>query len=111
MTVALFGAGGFLAGVLLVAVLGGAKGTVRTTTQTTTVTRTVVAGTDVPDVVGDTLDEAIAALDAAGFGHTVRGGGVFGIVDESNWDVVAQDPQGGARAGDGATVHLDVERA
>ena len=54
LAVAIAGAGGFLAGVLLVAILGGPKGVVRTTTvqRTATVTRTVDGRVAVPDVIG-----------------------------------------------------------
>lgn len=116
LTVALAAAGGFLAGVLLVAVLGGPKGTVRTETQTATRTETnaqtvtVDDRPQVPDVLGQRLPEARQALTDEGFEVDVEDNTVFGIVQERNYVVVAQDPQGGTRLPAGATVTITVER-
>jgi hypothetical protein len=41
----------------------------------------------------------------------VSGGGVFGVVEEDNWQVVAQPPGGGNVEERGSTVTLDIERA
>lgn len=51
-----------------------------------------------PAVVGVRLDSALGAIQAAGFDDDVEidGGGTFGVVDESNWIVCAQDPAAGA---------------
>lgn len=52
-----------------------------------------------PDVVGKTLDVALSDLDRAGVNEDdveVAGGGLFGIVDKSNWQVCEQLPESGA---------------
>ncbi len=51
-----------------------------------------------PDVVGKQLDVAISDVKRAGFGDDVEvlGGGIFGVIDESNWMVCTQEPEPGA---------------
>jgi PASTA domain len=116
LIVALTGAGAFLAGVLLVAILGGAKGVIRDKTVTRTVTGvvtnggTVIVKAEVPPVVGERLDVAIERLDRAGFDHDVDGGGILGVVVESNWEVSEQDPAPGERLEQGSSVTLKIER-
>lgn len=121
LTAALIGAGAFLAGVLLVAALGGAKATTSTTTQRVTVTSPgpsastpapapAGATTRVPDVEGQPLDAARSALEGAGLEVDVQGGGLFGVVDESNWRVVRQSPAKDTRAPDGDKVTVDICR-
>jgi hypothetical protein len=50
-----------------------------------------------PDVVGDKLDSAQTAIKDAGFDDDVEvdGGGIFGVIDESNWVVCEQSPKAG----------------
>lgn len=50
-----------------------------------------------PDVTGQQLDAALSAIESAGFTDDVdvEGGGVFGVVDESNWQVCEQSPASG----------------
>jgi hypothetical protein len=105
---ALAGAGGFLAGVLLIAILGGAQPVYKE--RTLTVARPA-QGSAVPALVGQRLDVALDRLQSAGLKGDVQGGGLFGILDESSWKVVDQDPSPGARLSQGDTVHLDVDRA
>jgi PASTA domain-containing protein len=105
---ALAGAGGFLAGVLLIAILGGAQPVYKE--RTLTVARPP-QGSAVPALVGQRLDVALDRLQSAGLKGDVQGGGLFGILDEGDWKVVDQDPSPGARLGQGDTVHLDVDRA
>jgi hypothetical protein len=105
---ALAGAGGFLAGVLLIAILGGAQPVYKE--RTLTVSRPA-QGSAVPALVGARLDVALDRLEHAGLKGEVQGGGLFGVLDESGWKVVDQDPSPGARLGQGDTVHLDVDRA
>jgi beta-lactam-binding protein with PASTA domain len=107
LAIALAAAGGFLAGVLLVAILGGAQPVYKE--RTISVARTP-EGTAVPALVGQPLDVALDRLQSAGLKGEVHGGGLFGIVDEENWRVVDQDPSTGARVRRGDTVRLDVER-
>lgn len=55
-------------------------------------------GPVMPDVVGSQLDEALSDVDRAGIDPDdaeVVGGGLFGIVDESNWTVCEQLPAAG----------------
>ena len=105
---ALAGAGGFLAGVLLIAILGGAQPVYKE--RTLTVARPA-QGSAVPALVGQRLDVALDRLQSAGLKGDVQGGGLFGVLDESGWKVVDQDPSPGARLSQGDTVHLDVDRA
>jgi hypothetical protein len=50
-----------------------------------------------PDVTGDKLDAAQTAIQDAGFDEDVEveGGGLFGVLDESNWVVCDQSPKAG----------------
>lgn len=51
-----------------------------------------------PDVVGKRLDIATSDVERAGFDDEVEvlGGGSFGVIDESNWTVCSQEPDGGS---------------
>ena len=108
-------AGGFLCGVLLVAILGGAKPVIDKRTVTVPATRTtggtVVVSTRVPAIVGQRLDVALDRLQRAKFTADVEGGGLFGIVEEHNWEVVEQSPTPGTMLEQGSQVTLHVERA
>lgn len=114
MRAAIAGAGGFLAGVLLVAILGGAKPVIRETTVT--VSRPVTTGgnvitkTLVPDLVGQPLDIAMDRLARAGFEADVDGGGLFGVIEEDNWEVVEQSPSPGGYLEQGSSVSLRIDR-
>jgi len=55
--------------------------------------------------------EALDRLQSAGLKGDVQGGGLFGVLDESSWKVVDQDPSPGARLSQGDTVRLDIDRA
>jgi PASTA domain-containing protein len=105
---ALAGAGGFLAGVLLIAILGGAQPVYKE--RTLTVSKPL-QGSAVPALVGQRLDVALDRLQSAGLKGDVQGGGLFGVLDESGWKVVDQDPSPGARLLQGDTVRLDIDRA
>jgi PASTA domain-containing protein len=61
----------------------------------------------VPDLVGERLDVAEDELDSLGIDYKEIGGGTFGIVVRSNWEVCETRPEAGARA---TTVRLIVER-
>jgi hypothetical protein len=106
--IALAGAGGFLAGVLLIAILGGAQPVYKERTIKVT---SPPSGTAVPALSGVRLDRALDKLQGAGLKGDVQGGGLFGILDESGWTVVSQDPSPGARLHKGDTVRLNVDRA
>jgi hypothetical protein len=119
--VVLTGAAGFLAGILLVAALGGAKGR---STETVTVARTatvtvqapvtnggsVIVTTAVPDVTGQPLDIARERLARSGFETDIDGGGLFGVIEDSNWQVVEQSPPPGGQLEQGSTVSVVIER-
>jgi hypothetical protein len=117
---ALGAACGFLAGVLAVVALGGTAGETRTVTRaarTVTVTNptittggTVIVQTAVPALVGERLDVAKDRLDRSGFDPDVEGGGVFGIIKDSNWEVVTQDPGPGVMLEQGSSVHIRVQK-
>jgi hypothetical protein len=118
IALALAVASGFLAGVLLVIVLGA---TGRPPSRTVTVTRTVLGAvttpgtiitkTRVPALVGERLNVAKDRVARAGFDVDVQGGGLFGVVVEGNWRVAEQDPTPGRFLEQGSTVHLKVRRA
>ena len=105
---ALAGAGGFLAGVLLIAILGGAQPVYKE--RTLTVSKPL-QGSAVPALVGQRLNVALDRLESAGLKGDVQGGGLFGVLNESDWKVVDQDPSLGARLSQGDTVRLDIDRA
>ncbi len=52
-----------------------------------------------PDVVGKPLEEAISEVADAGIEEEaeILGGGMFGVVDESNWTVCSQEPPAGTQ--------------
>ena len=64
-----------------------------------------------PDLVGTRLDVALSDVERAGFGDEVDvlGGGMFGVVDESNWTVCSQEPASGKRIS--SPPRLTVERS
>lgn len=66
--------------------------------------------TVVPDVVGDRLDEAAVRLGDAGLGYDTVGGGVAGIVNETNWTVCDATPPAGTRVENGRSITLVVRR-
>ena len=115
-TLALATACGFLLGLLVVATLGLADGgETRTETQRVTVTGavtnggTVITRTLVPPMVGEPLDVAKARAARAKFGVTVdSGGGVFGVLRDENWEVVAQRPGPDELIEQGSTIHVDI---
>ncbi len=64
-----------------------------------------------PDVAGKKLDVAKSAIKDAGFENEVKvsGGGAFGVVTESNWEVCTQSPASGAAVS--AAPQLTVDRS
>jgi hypothetical protein len=104
---ALAAAGGFLVGVLLVAILGGAQPVYK---ERTLRIASKPQGVAVPALTGVRLDRALDRLESVGLRGEVRGGGLFGVLDETSWTIVDQDPSPGARLKQGDTVHLDVDR-
>lgn len=62
-----------------------------------------------PDVVGTQLDAAKSDIERAGFGGEVEvlGGGIFGIVNEPNWQVCEQLPPAGESVTDPPRLTVD----
>ena len=61
----------------------------------------------VPDVVGRSLDVARRFIENAGYEVEVIGGGLFGVVVESNWTVCSQRPTAGTSSDDPVVVTVD----
>jgi hypothetical protein len=113
LAIALAGALGALAGVLIALALGGGSSTdIRTITvkPKPPPDATLVAKTAVPNAVGMRLDIAKDTVQRAGFTVKVEGGGVLGVIRERNWMVTSQDPVAGQLLQVGSTVHLRIER-
>jgi hypothetical protein len=64
----------------------------------------------VPDVVGDRLDVAEDTLDEQGLDYKEIGGGTFGIVVRSNWEICETKPAAGDPVPAGNAVKLIVDR-
>jgi PASTA domain len=114
--VILIGAIGFVAGIVL-AIGFGAGGD----TKTVTVTRapapartapatppTVITKVSVPDLTNLRLDVAKDQIHAQGWHVKVKGGGLFGVVVDSHWTVVAQNPKPPTLLPRGGTITVDV---
>ncbi len=109
---------GFLLGVLVVTTLGGGDAPTRTETRRVTLTGavtrpggTVITKTLVPAMVGQPLDLAKARAARAKFVLAVdSGGGLFGVVREENWEVVAQRPGPDELFEQGSTIHVDIAK-
>lgn len=104
LTLGIAGAAGFLLGVVVLVI---ARGVVHDEVRTVTRTVEVLVQPQVPDVVGETVDDAERTLRDAGYGVRVVGGGLFGASGDET--VVDQEPAAGAAVGGGATVTLDVD--
>jgi PASTA domain len=114
--VVLVGAIGFVLGIVV------AIGARREHTKTVTVTRapartvprksgtppTVIQKIQVPDFTNVRLDIAKSQIHAQQWHVTVKGGGLFGVVVDSHWTVVAQDPKPGTYLQRGGTITVDV---
>lgn len=61
----------------------------------------------IPDLVGERLDVAEDRLDGLGITYDEIGGGTFGIVVRSNWEVCETNPKAGSHAN---SVKLIVDR-
>lgn len=70
----------------------------------------VPTGIAVPSLAGQPLDVAEQRLDALGLRSTEEGGGIFGILVPSDWNVCQTSPGPGTRVRRGATVSLLIDR-
>jgi beta-lactam-binding protein with PASTA domain len=68
------------------------------------------AANTVPNVTGLSLPAAEARVRRAGLRPKDVGGGIFGIIIKSDWDVCGQSPGPGSHVGSGHTVKLFVSR-
>ncbi len=68
------------------------------------------ATTTMPDVAGKKLDDAKSAIKDAGFDGEVKvdGGGLFGVVVESSWEVCEQNPAAGTTVAAKPTLTVGV---
>jgi hypothetical protein len=118
---ALIAACGFLAGALLALGAGAldddderARVATRTVTVAVPATRTTgsttIETTAVPDLVGQPLDTARERLERASFEADIDGGGLFGVIDDDNWEVVAQRPDAGEQLELGSSVQVVITR-
>jgi hypothetical protein len=65
---------------------------------------------EMPDVENRRLDIALSDIERAGFSQDdveVVGGGMFGVVDESNWQVCVQEPAAGESIGSAPRLTVD----
>ena len=123
-------AGGFLLGVLVALLVVGVDGddgdkksprpitvtrtetvtteTTETVTQTNPTTTTGQSGT-VPDVIGESADDAEQALRDAGYEVDPDNASVVCFVDPASCAVTDQDPEGGTRLTKGETVTIVLD--
>jgi serine/threonine protein kinase len=67
-------------------------------------------GITVPSLSGQRLDVAERRLDDLGLGSTAEGGGIFGVLIPSDWDVCATSPSADSTVRPGSTVRLLIDR-
>jgi Protein kinase domain/PASTA domain len=67
-------------------------------------------GVTVPSLVGQPLDVAEQRLDDLGLASTEEGGGIFGVLIPSDWEVCATSPSADSTVRPGATVRLLIDR-
>jgi hypothetical protein len=65
------------------------------------------SGHKMPDVVGQPLDIADRDLDERGIPYDTEGGGLFGVIDDSNWEVCDTYPDAGEPVRDSALLAVD----
>jgi beta-lactam-binding protein with PASTA domain len=67
-------------------------------------------GIEVPSLVGQPLDVAEQRLDDLGLQPAETGGGLFGVIFRSDWDVCETSPPAGTSVRRGSTVELLIDR-
>jgi hypothetical protein len=67
-------------------------------------------GITVPSLAGQRLDVAEQRLDDLGLGSTEAGGGIFGVLLPSDWEVCATTPSADSTVRPGSTVRLLIDR-
>jgi serine/threonine protein kinase len=67
-------------------------------------------GVTVPSLVGQPLDVAEQRLDNLGLRSTEEGGGIFGVLIPSDWEVCTTSPSGDSTVSPGSTVRLLIDR-
>ena len=70
----------------------------------------VPTGIEVPSLVGQPLDVAEQRLDALGLRSSEEGGGLFGVLVPSDWNVCQTSPGPGTMVRRGSTVSLLIDR-
>ena len=70
----------------------------------------VPTGIEVPSLAGQPLDIAEQRLDALGLRSSEEGGGLFGVLVPSDWNVCQTSPGPGTRVRRGSTVSLLIDR-
>jgi serine/threonine protein kinase len=68
------------------------------------------SGVTVPSLVGQPLDVAEQRLDELGLQSTEEGGGIFGVLISSDWEVCGTSPSANSTVRRGATVRLLIDR-
>ncbi len=70
----------------------------------------VPTGIAIPPLAGQPLDVAQQRLDALGLQSTEDGGGLFGVLVPSDWNVCQTSPGAGTRVRKGSMVSLLIDR-
>jgi hypothetical protein len=114
--VALGVAAGFLAGVLVAVALGAGGGSSSSSAPApapragSTQPPTVITRVGVPDLARLRLDVAKERVKALGFRVKVKDDGLLGVIDDTNWTVIGQDPQPGQLLERGGLVTLNASK-
>ena len=67
-------------------------------------------GVTVPSLAGQPLDTAEQQLDRLGLHSNEQGGGLFGVLVPSDWNVCSTSPPAGATVRPGATIDVQIDR-
>ena len=68
------------------------------------------SGIAVPALTGLPLDQAESRLDDLGLRYREDGGGIFGVIVPSDWNVCSTSPAAGTMVNRGATIELVIDR-